>query len=243
MKRKAKIHKYDRNIIRCIQRESFFSGDTHLIVEDRIPVFSPWRGERILRIAGTTAFYSAVPLGPARHRLLCYDYCARALQKQGKKPGFYRNALVLGCGGGAMPGWLLDTYPSLVVDVVDISPEIIAVCKKYFLSRWNRSERLRYYCEDAREYEPPDYQYQFIFCDLFDGQNLAPLVYDKEFALKLRDMLCEDGLLVINCGLDELFDVLPVYRKVFPHLQIVERKPWQTQVIKVGFSAFPADRS
>ncbi len=238
MKKNVTVRKLGHSRYRCVRRETFSVDGTRLIVEDRIPVLSPWRGERILRIAGTNAFYSAVPLGPARHRLLCYNYCEDALRAQRQRSDYYRHALVLGCGGGAVPGWLLGTYRSLSVDVVERSPEIIDVCRTYFLKRWERSDRLRYYCMDARDFKPPEYPYQFIFCDLFDGENLAPLVYNREFSEKLHDMLCGDGLLVTNCGLDELIDVQQVYRTLFRYLQIVERKSWQTQVIKASDCPF-----
>ncbi len=240
MSNKVRVRKLERGFCMYIHRESFSVGYTRLIVEDRIPVFSPWRGERILRIAGTTAFYSAVPLCSAGNRLLCYNYCEDALNKQAQKPGYYRHALVLGCGGGAIPGWLLGKYPDIKVDVVDRSPEIIAVSKKYFLHKWEKSGRLMYTCVDAHDFKPPNYSYQFIFCDLFDGENLAPLVYDRSFAEKLRSMISDDGLLVINCGFDHQNDVWTEYQGVFEHLRIVERKPWQTEVIKASGSPFKA---
>ncbi len=69
-----------------------------------------------------------------------------------------------------IPRLILEEYPDLSVDVVDISAEILAVCQEYFMQKFKDSDRLHYYCTDARDFEPPAYQYQFIFCDLFDGK-------------------------------------------------------------------------
>ncbi len=231
MKNKIRLHFLGRGLCICIRKTAFTVEDARLIVEDIITIFLPWRSTRLLMIAGTNAYYSEVPLFSSRHRLLCYTYCADALKK--RKPSFYKHALILGLGGGTVPRWLLEEYPSLSVDVVDYSAQIIAVCKKYFLQKWENSDRLKYYCTDAQAYEPPAYQYQFIFCDLFDGEKLVPCVYSPDFAKKLRTMLCDDGLLIINCGWsDHLQEVQDAYRKEFAHLQLVDREPWQTDVIE-----------
>ncbi len=148
-----------------------------------------------------------------------------------REPRFYKHALALGCGGGAVPRWMLEEYPSLQVDVVDRSPEIIAICKKYFLHEWEGSPRLKYFCTDAQDFEPADYQYQFIFCDLFNGKSLAPVVYSNSFAEKMRRITCDDGILVINCGWNHLDEVKKIYRNHFKKLQEITREPWQTEVV------------
>ncbi len=215
-----------------IKREDFTVNGTRLILEDRINTFHPSRSERILWIAGTSAYYSVAPLCPARHELLCFTYCADALKMYDHD--FLENALILGCGGGAVPRWILEEYPTAIVDVVDRSPEIISICKKYFLQRWEDSDRLRIHCVDAQDYMPPEYKYQFIFCDLFDGQNLAPVVYDQDFAEKLRYMISDDGFIMINCGWYDPDTIRKLYRTLFRHVQTLDRESWQTQVIEVN---------
>ncbi len=215
-----------------IERERFTVDGTELIVEDRLNSLCPWRSERILWIAGTDAYYSVVPLCPAWHHLLCFTFCADVLKEH--DPGFYRHALILGCGGGAVPRWLLEEYPYLQVDVVDRSPEIIRVCRKYFIHEWENCERLRIVCADAAQYEPPEYKYEFIFCDLFGGTSLAPVVYDPDFAGKLSAMTDPEGDLVINCGWDHLDDVKQTYASVFDQVRVVPREPWQTEVIRAS---------
>ncbi len=212
-----------------IKKEEFTVGGTKLLVEDHIPVRAPLHAERILWIEGTNCYYSVVPLFSFRHDLLCFTFCEDELKKQNPDP--FSHALVLGCGGGAVPRWMLETYPDVSVDVVDMSAEIIRVCKKYFVRKWARSKRLHFYCEDAAEYDPPAYTYQFIFCDLFDGESLAPVVCQSDFARKLARMAGEDGILIINCGWDRLRKVQEVYRAWFTHIQVIPRDPWQTQVL------------
>ncbi len=206
---------------------------TWLLLEDRIDNRRPWLSERILWIAGTSAYYSTVPLCPARHKLLCFTYCEDALKMH--PHDFLHNALVLGCGGGAVPRWILEEYPDASVDIVDRSPKIIEICQKYFLQRWKNDDRLKYHCIDARDYEPPEYKYQFIFCDMFDGENLAPVVFEHDFAEKMRSMLSDDGFIMVNCGWNEnVKKIREVYRTVFRHLQVLHRDSWQTQVIQVS---------
>ncbi len=225
--RSRKLH---RRMFEYEKREEFTVDGTSLIVEDRLNTFMPWSSERILWVAGTDAYYSVAPLCPAWHRLLCFTFCEDALKE--KEPGFYHHALALGCGGGAVPRWMLEEYPALQVDVVDRSPEIIRICKKYFLYGWEDSSRLTFYCVDARDYDPPEYSYEFIFCDLFDGRELAPVVCEKNFAEKLSRMIADDGVLLINCGWGHLEEVKQLYRGVFASVETVEREPGQTEVVR-----------
>ncbi len=213
-----------------ICRKTFEAGDIRLHIEDRINLFLPWRSERVLKIAGESFLYSAVPLFHSQHRLLCYQYCADAMKM--KQDSFYRHALVLGCGGGALPRWLLEEYPQLQVDVVDNSPEILSICREYFLNKWEGSDRLRYYCMDAAEFNRKDYACQFIFCDIFDGINVAPLVSEKSFAEKLYALLADEGILVINCGWNHLAEIRRVYQGVFEDLQEIDLDSGQTEVLK-----------
>ncbi len=206
---------------------------TRLILEDRVSRFDKTRGERILWIAGTSAFYSAVPLDPDSHELLCFEYCAQAMKT--RPPQFYHHALVLGCGGGAIPRWLLEEYPSIKVDIVDRSEQIISICREYFLDRWDDCGRLNYYCVDAADFDSED-DYQLIFCDLFNGEEVAQVVYNKDFAAKLRRLAGDEGILVVNCGWDSPKRVNDIYSGVFEYVQTVPRQSWQTQVIKASGS-------
>ncbi len=242
MQNRITVRNYGNGSCLCVKRAAFTVGSTRLDVEDMINIRRPWRSSRILMISDTNAYYSEVPLGPYRHRLLCYTYCPDVLNL--REHSVYRNALVLGCGGGAVPEWFLEEYPEASADVVDYSSEIIAVCKKYFLRRWKNSGRLRFCCMDAQNYQPPEYRYQFIFCDLFDGENLVPFVYSGSFAAKLRSMLSDEGILIINCGWDShISELLGVYEAAFEYVGIVNRDPWQSLIIVAGAESINSDSS
>ncbi len=157
MKRKITLRDAGGSNYRCIERERFTVDGTRLVVEDRMNLAVPLRSERTLWIAGTNAYYSVVPLSSAWHCLLCFNYCEDVMKLY--EPEFFQHALVLGCGGGAVPRWMLEEYPSLKVDVVDRSSQIIQICKKYFLNEWEDCDRLQYHCIDARDYKPPEYLY------------------------------------------------------------------------------------
>ncbi len=230
MKTQIRLHRLGRGTCLCIRRYVFQVEGHRLIVEDLINLLKPWRSSRILMVAGTNVYYSEVPLFPFRHRLLCFSYCADVMKK--REPGFYRHALVLGLGGGAVPRWLLEEYPSLTVDVVDYSPKIISVCRQYFLHKWASSDRLHIYCKDAREYASPGYKYQFIFCDLFDGDELVPFVFDPAFAENLLNMISDRGILIINCGwTDHLQKVQETYQSAYARLQMTDEKPRRIEIV------------
>ncbi len=230
IRNKIALRSAEHRLYLCIQKKKFTVDGTRLSIEDIVPILSPWRGERVLWIAGTNAYYSVTPIFSVWHRLLCFCFCEEALKKT--EPGFCRHALVLGCGGGAVPRWLLEEYPSLTVDVVDRSPQIIGICKKYFMRRWRNSSRLQFFCTDAQDYVAPEYSYQFIFCDLFDGMNLAPFVYSRGFAGKLREMIGDRGILIVNCGWNHLYAVRQAFAPYFDEIRVLDRDPGQTEVIE-----------
>ncbi len=232
MKEQSNQPELNFNIYKRVKRDSFAIGSNCLVVEDRINRLLPKRSARILRLAGTSIYYSMVPLDPGEHRLLCYQYCAEAMKS--RDHGFFRHTLVLGCGGGAVPRWILEEYPEATVDVVEISREMINVCRKYFLYEWEDSGRLRYHCTDAENYEPPGYKYQFIFCDMFDGTDLVPFVYSRNYAAKLHGMLSDGGILVINCGWGHLDQIKQIYQNEFAYLQVLDRPSWQTEVVRMS---------
>ncbi len=231
MATKSTLMPTELGLCRCTTLEHFNLGKTSLTVRDRIPLLTPWLGDRGIWIDGTESYYSIVPVCSARHNLLCFTFCADVLQTY--PPDYCHNALVLGCGGGAVPRYLLEKYPAIYVDVVDYSEKIIEICQKYFLNRWQDSSRLIYHCMDARDYVVPETPYQFIFCDLFDGQSLAPPVMDADFALKLYAMLDTGASLIINCGFSGAKDVMPVYTPFFSTVEQIKREAWQTQVIRL----------
>ncbi len=210
-------------------RKVFHVEGQTLVLIDHYDFLFPWRSGRMLAIGGTNKVYSMVPLFPLRRRPLCFDYCLPPMRT--KKKTFFHRALVLGCGGGAIPQWLLREYPDIEVDVVDMSEKIIKICRKYFLPKWNDSPRLHYHCTDARVYEAPTDTYQFIFCDLFDGEHLAPVVTDHDFAKKLYSILSPEGILVVNYGWHNDEDVLACYSSAFSQIERVPRSPDHTQVL------------
>ncbi len=213
------------------ERETFHVGGQTLTIVDRYDLVLPWRSSRMLMVPEAGVFYSNVPLFSFCHRLLCLDYCVPPLRARGK--AFYRRMLVLGCGGGAVPHWLLGEYPHVTVDVVELEQALIDICKKHFLKRWERSPRLVFHCIDASAYEAPAGSYQFIFCDIFAGDKVPPFVKDVRFLQKLHTLLSPRGILVVNCGfgMRNVRDIRDVLVTLFPKVRTVERHPGGTQVL------------
>ncbi len=213
------------------ERETYHVGGETLVIVDIYDLVFPWRRSRMLAIKGTNVFYSNVPLFPFCHRLLCYNYCIPPLRTRHKT--FYKRMLVLGCGGGAVPHWLLGEFSQVTVDVVELEQGIIDICKEHFLKKWERSGRLSFYCMDASAYEAPADSYQFIFCDIFAGEMVPPFVKDVRFMQKLHKLLSSRGILVVNCGfgMHNIKDIRSVLNVLFPKVMTVKRYPRNTQVL------------
>jgi predicted membrane-bound spermidine synthase len=108
-------------------------------------------------------------------------------------------ALFLGGGAYTAPRTLTHNDPDLIIDVVEIEPELFILAQKYF--DLDDVSNITNYVMDARvflqQYEGE--KYDLIFVDVF-STNLAPPFHltTKEFYEDLAKKLSPDGVIMVN---------------------------------------------
>ena len=131
-------------------------------------------------------------------KALIFPYQRFSLLYKELKPDT-KNILILGGGAYSAPRTLTSLDPNLVIDVVEIEPELFALSQKYFDLK--DVSRINNYTMDARvflnKYE--DKKYDLIFVDVF-STNMAPPFHltTKEFYENLTSRLNPDGVVISN---------------------------------------------
>jgi predicted membrane-bound spermidine synthase len=108
------------------------------------------------------------------------------------------SALVLGAGTGTLAKTLLEQYPDIEVDMVDVEPTLFKLAHEYFFLP--DTERLGEHVADARQYLlRTNTSYDLIYGDLFNTLLSAPWhVTTQEFYALMYDRLNDGGIYVGN---------------------------------------------
>lgn len=136
-----------------------------------------------------------------------------------------QRVLIVGLGGGTIPGFLRKHHPDMTIDVVDIDPDVVAVAKKFFGFREDAAMRAhvadgRRFIEESRE------PYDVIFLDAFGAENIPYHLATQEFLTAVRRALSARGVVVANIwsrDLNPLHDsMVRTYQEVFDELYVVK---------------------
>lgn len=108
-----------------------------------------------------------------------------------------QRALVLGAGPFSIPKDLLAREKSVVVDVVDIEPELFPLSERFFGLK--PDPRLRNHVMDARGFLLRTREaYDLIFVDVYYSITIPEHLTTREFFELARGRLTEGGILVAN---------------------------------------------
>jgi len=106
-----------------------------------------------------------------------------------------QSALMIGLGGGSFANSLIQIFPKLNFDIVEINPEVYEVAKKYFY--FTPSSATHVHIEDGVEFVSKSAKkYDLIFLDAFSAKDVAPEFLDKNFFKSLQSIL--NGVVVCN---------------------------------------------
>ena len=184
----------------------------HIVVREKK------RGLRSLLFERDGGLQSVVKLGDPDHIELPYAKTMFVGLAFVEKP---RRILVIGLGGGTIPGFLHKHYPQAMIDVVDIDPDVLAVARKYFGFREDRS--LKAHIEDGRRFvEKCTRPYDLVFLDAYGNGFIPYHLVTREFLLAVRRALHPGGVVVGNVWgshSNPLHDsMLRTYQDVFQEL-------------------------
>jgi spermidine synthase len=136
-----------------------------------------------------------------------------------------KRILIIGLGGGTIPGLLHKHLPAATIDVVDIDPDVVLVAKRYF--GFTEDATLHAYVDDGRRFiEECEEPYDIIFLDAFGSENIPYHLATQEFLYSVRQALTPNGIVVGNIwsrSSNDLYDsMVRTYQQVFHDLYIFD---------------------
>jgi spermidine synthase len=147
-----------------------------------------------------------------------------------------QSVLVVGMGGGALPLYLRNRYPSVVVDAVEYDPAVVRVARDYFGVM--EDKRLHVIQGDGRDaVRNADRRYDAIILDAFGAEDYPPHLVTAEFFEEVRAKLAPGGVVIANLlGRSHnarYVDMLGTFLTVFPAVGTV-RVPERDQTVVVA---------
>ncbi len=136
-----------------------------------------------------------------------------------------KRVLVVGLGGGTIPGFLHKHFPNMQIDVVDIDPVVVEAAKEFFGFR--EDDSMRAYVEDGRPFiaRSPG-RYDVIFLDAFGSDNIPYALATREFLQLVRRALTPGGVAVANVWSrpsNPLYDsMVRTYQDTFEELYVFD---------------------
>jgi predicted O-methyltransferase YrrM len=107
-----------------------------------------------------------------------------------------KRVLVLGLGGGSFPKRLYRDFPQVVVDAVEIDPEVLTIAKRYF--QVPEDSRMRLHVRDGRRFvQEADARFDLIFLDAYNSDTI-PFHSRRESSIRRWGAACPDGIVVSN---------------------------------------------
>lgn len=108
--------------------------------------------------------------------------------------------LIIGLGGGTLSNNLLQLYPDIHIDNVEIDPAVVKVASDYF--DFKENDKVVTYIQDGRIFIKrallKKSQYDLIILDAFNGEYIPEHLLTKEFLEETQGLLSERGILVSN---------------------------------------------
>jgi len=111
-----------------------------------------------------------------------------------------KRVLVIGLGGGTLPGALQRLYPDIDMDVVEVDAAVIRVAQKYFDFR--PGPNVHVIEEDGRVFVKragrSGTKYDLVLLDAFDHEYIPEHMLTREFLQEVKAVMQPDGVLAAN---------------------------------------------
>jgi spermidine synthase len=108
-----------------------------------------------------------------------------------------QRALFIGLGGGSAPRRFHRDYPTLLIDVAELDPEVISIAKRYFL--FQESDRLKVQAADGRIFlQKTPHRYDLIVLDAYYADAIPFHLATREFLKEVKAKLTPTGIIVSN---------------------------------------------
>jgi hypothetical protein len=153
-----------------------YEGDTeygHYQVADTVYAGRP---ARVLYSGNNDAAQSGI--AKDNDETLLFDYNQRFLEIfRGVRPS---NILILGGGAFTLPIALMKEFPNLIIDVVELDPDLLDIAEKYF--EFTPSSNVRVHISDGRRYlDNHQQKYDMIVVDVFSHDAIPDAFQSSDF--------------------------------------------------------------
>jgi spermidine synthase len=204
-----------------VARQSAFQ--TILLTEDAL-------GFRSLRFGAGEGRQSVVRFGDPRHLEMPYARILPASLAFAPDPA---RMLILGLGGGTLPGFFHSHFPQLNIDVVELDPGVVQVAKEF--CGFKEDSRMHVHIGDGRDFvESSSGGYDVIILDCFDTDSIPAHLSTVEFLRHVRKALSPKGIAVANVwgrASNPLYaHMLLTYRAAFEDVYILDVRAPGTKI-------------
>jgi spermidine synthase len=108
-----------------------------------------------------------------------------------------KRMLLIGVGGGSIPKKLNKEFPNLVIDGIDLDPEVIRIAKDHF--NLAEHKNLALHAQDGRVFlVRTQHQYDIIMLDAYFTDSMPFHLATKQFFELARRKLAPNGIVVAN---------------------------------------------
>ncbi len=110
-----------------------------------------------------------------------------------------KRILMLGLGGGSISNLLHDRFPDACIDVVEVDPKVIELCKNFFYLR--ETDNYQLHALDARIFiqnQLGKNSYDLILLDVFKSGSVPYHLKTKEFYREIWGILTPEGVIASN---------------------------------------------
>lgn len=156
-------------------------------------------GERCMyfRLRGSPGKQSCIDLGEPERLVSQYSRLMMAGLYVQPQP---RRILMIGHGGGVLPGLFQRLLPEAEIDVVEIDPAVVRVAESHFGFR--AGPRTRVHAEDGRVFVKrrmgDGARYDLVLLDAYDGEYIPEHLLTVEFLREVAGLLNPGGAVVAN---------------------------------------------
>ena len=135
-----------------------------------------------------------------------------------------KDVLLVGLGGASLPKFIQKNFPDIRLDIVEIDPDVVKVCQKFF--HFEGTPNTRVFVMDGRMYmKRAEKKYDVILLDAYAADHIPFHLTTAEFIRMVRDHLKPGGAVVSNLwehGLNRFyFAELKTFQETFPQSYIL----------------------
>ncbi|WP_082897147.1 spermidine synthase [Thalassotalea crassostreae] len=146
-----------------------------------------------------------------------------------------KRVLIIGLGGGTLSNSLLQLYPEIKIDNVEIDQAVVDVARDYF--DFKETDNVKTYMQDGRIFIKRALmrkdKYDVVILDAFNGEYIPEHLMTKEFLEETKGLLTEQGIVVANTfSSSELYHYeSATYREVFGDFYTINKSKTGNRVI------------